>query len=223
MPTNPFASVRIEAISVADQVYDAVKDAIIEARLIPGSLANEVELSTRLHVSRTPLREALRKLEAEGLLHRRDGRLLIPDLSAEELADLYDIRARLEGLAARQAAERASEDEVVMLRQVAERIQTTVYASPREVLIHGEEFHTLVAEVARNRRNLAFLRMNLDHISRYRILVPEAGRPMFAADHLAIVAALEVRDPSAAERAAVNHVLQSRHRIAAQLNFEDRS
>lgn len=223
MSTNPFASVTIETVSVADQVYEAVKGAIISSRLAPGSLANEVELSTRLGVSRTPLREALRRLEAEGLLRRQEGRLFVPELLAEELADLYDIRARLEGLAARQAAERASEDEIVMLRQVAERIQATVYASPREVLIHGEEFHTLVAEVARNQRNLAFLTMNLDHISRYRILVPEAGHPMFAGDHLAIVAALEARDPSGAERAAVNHVLQSRHRIAAQLNFEDRS
>jgi DNA-binding GntR family transcriptional regulator len=94
--------------SIADNTADILRNEILEGVLAPGEAVTEPVLAERLGVSRTPIREAVTQLEAEGLMVRRNRRLIVVELSAQEAADVYETRIPLECLAARKAAETAS-------------------------------------------------------------------------------------------------------------------
>ena len=96
-----------------EEVYDALRRAIVQGELPRGRRVVETELAGRLGISRTPVREALRKLEAEGLLSKGPGsNLVVNDLSSKDVEETFSIRAVLEGFAARLAAERATPEQV---------------------------------------------------------------------------------------------------------------
>ena len=106
--------------------YELVLDAIDRGQFRPGDRLVESELAERLGVSRTPIREALQRLETQGVL-ARDGRsLIVAALDHDQLGELYVVRAELEGLAARLAAQHAAPEEVRVLRELARRDREVV-------------------------------------------------------------------------------------------------
>ena len=112
------------ALTLADRVFSQIQDAIVKGELLAGAKISEAELTTRYGVSRGPLREALRRLEARKLLTRIPHvGVRVVELSIAELLEMYQVREVLEGMAARLAAENASDEDVTGLKALLTRHQ----------------------------------------------------------------------------------------------------
>ncbi|MCT8140504.1 GntR family transcriptional regulator [Anaerobacillus sp. CMMVII] len=106
-------------LSTKDLVYMEIKDKIIKCELKPDQILNEEQLANELEISRTPLREALQRLEAQELIKRqKNGRLRVASISAEEVREMFNVRTLLEGLITREATLKATEEEVVKLEEI---------------------------------------------------------------------------------------------------------
>ncbi len=177
----------------------------------PGDRLVESELAERLGVSRTPVREALQRLETQGML-TRDGRsLIVASLDHNQLAELYAVRGTLEGLAARLAARHASDEEVRVLQAMAAEDRRLIGGDPRALARANKRFHRQIHLASHNR----FLIQQLDLVHRAMALMATTS---FAAEgrdvqglgeHEAIVQAIASRDGDAAEAALRNHISQA--------------
>lgn len=110
-----------------DVVFESLRKAIVEGSLKPGQRLMEVQLAEQLGVSRTPVREAIRKLELEGfviMLPRKGA--YVADMSVKDIIDVLEVRSALEGLAANLAAERMDEKEVENLKEISESLNVAM-------------------------------------------------------------------------------------------------
>ncbi|MAT16232.1 MAG: hypothetical protein CMJ46_13290, partial [Planctomyces sp.] len=167
--TTPLANLAttISRISLADEVYDTLVEAIVNGRLKSGESLNSVELSRQLQVSRTPVTEALQRLTFDGLVEQVNNRQArVAQLSLEEIEQIYEMRALLEGAAAERAATRLDREHVAGLIKEAKRLKARRKAVDwhEQAIDFDLRFHQLLAEAAKNQR----LR---DDIIRYRRLV----------------------------------------------------
>jgi DNA-binding GntR family transcriptional regulator len=188
--------------------YERLRAQIVDRSLAPGALLSEPELAEQLGVSRTPVREALRTLTAEGLAVKlSSNRTIVAPVSIEELGQVYDVRARLEGLIAADAARRVTPaDEQYLRRQVSlmERLRDD-YA---EVVRIGADFHDHLQAMSGNELAGNLLHIVRGHVDRYRALTTqEPGRSGTAVDeHRHVCEAVLSGDPERAERAMREHI-----------------
>ncbi len=187
--------------------YSLILAAIDEGVYKPGDRLVESELAERFGVSRTPVREALQRLETQSLL-TRDGRsLIVASLDHNQLAELYVVRAELEGLAARLAARHATREEVRVLCDMVEADRRLI-GDPRALSRANKRFHKQLHLASHNR----FLVRQLDLVHRSMALLATTsleadGRGAAALDeHAAIVAAIARGDGGAAETALQAHI-----------------
>lgn len=187
--------------------YTLILEAIDEGMFKPGDRLVESELADRFGVSRTPIREALQRLETQSLL-TRDGRsLIVASLDHNQLAELYVVRAELEALAARLAARHATEEEVRVLRDMVED-DRSLLGDPKALSRANRRFHTQIHLASHNR----FLVQQLGLVHRSMALLAltslaAEGRDEVAlAEHDAIVAAIEARDEAAAGERLRDHI-----------------
>jgi DNA-binding GntR family transcriptional regulator len=201
-----FADVQ-PARSLAGQAYARLREAIDAGELRPGMRLREEDLAARLEMSRTPLREAVRRLEVEGFFTRDSRTLVVMTLDHQAVSELYAMREVLEGTVAAFAARHASEGEVVLLRDLY-AIEAGLLARPQELARHNERFHSALYGAAHNR----YLLKALNALRDARALLgastlQDAGRATQAhAEHDAIVSAVEARDPARAEATARDHI-----------------
>lgn len=192
--------------------YDRLRGLIVDRSLAPGSLLSEPELAEQLGVSRTPIREALATLAAEGLaIKLSSNRTIVAPVSLEELEHVYDVRARLEGLIASDAAKRVTpEDEEFLLRQVSlmERLRDDYV----EVVRIGAAFHDHLRVMSGNALAGSLLHMVRAHVDRYRALTTqEPGRSSDAVDeHRLVCDAVLSGDAERAERVMREHIERAR-------------
>jgi len=192
--------------------YDRLRALIVDRSLEPGSLLSEPELAVQLGVSRTPVREALRTLTAEGLAVKlSSNRTIVAPVSIEELGHVYDVRARLEGLIAADAARRVTpDDERFLLRQVSlmERLRDDY----TEVVRIGADFHDHLRTMSTNELAGNMLHIVRAHVDRYRALTTqEPGRSSDAVDeHRLVCEAVLSGDPDRAERVMREHIEHAR-------------
>jgi DNA-binding GntR family transcriptional regulator len=191
----------------ADFVYTNVHEAISTGRLRPGDRVRESELATWLAVSRTPVRDALRRLESEGLVsHAARRGLVVTEFDAQQVVELYSLREALEGMAASLAARYASESEIRSLQDLIARQKLTTH--PMELAELNKQFHALLYHAARNRyliRALGGLSDSLAMLGDTTYSVP-GRRPAALAEHLKIIDALKRQDAVAADAAARRHI-----------------
>lgn len=187
--------------------YRLILDAIDTGSYRPGDRLVESELADRFGVSRTPIREALQRLETQSLL-ARDGRsLIVASLDHNQLAELYVVRSELEGLAARLAAQHAAPEEVRVLRAMLEDDRKIV-DSPDALSRANRRFHTQIHLASHNR----YLVQQLELVHRSMALLATTslavdGRGAAALnEHDAIVTAIEAGDGDAAYSALQNHI-----------------
>jgi DNA-binding GntR family transcriptional regulator len=197
-----------EAGTTADAVYEALRRSILDGELAPGKRLRSDALATELAVSRTPVREALRKLEAEGLVDASRSGLVVRALTEDDLTDISYIREALEGMAARLAAENATRADIEELEVLLEDMEA-VAARGDIAILRGltGEFHALVCRASRNRRLIQALAALLDQVRQVQssTLYME-GRPVDAiAEHRDLVRAIAGRDPERAEALARAH------------------
>ena len=187
--------------------YTLILEAIDTGTYRPGDRLVESELAERFGVSRTPIREALQRLETQSLL-TRDGRsLIVASLDHNQLAELYVVRAELEGLAARLAARHATEEEVHVLRDMVEA-DRRLLNDPRALSRANRRFHKQIHLASHNR----YLVQQLDLVHRSMALLASTslaaeGRGERAmSEHEALVEAIAARDGNAAYHALRDHI-----------------
>ena len=200
--------------------YDLVLEAIDRGAFRPGDRLVESDLADRFGVSRTPIREALQRLETHGVV-TRDGRsLVVSSLDHDQLGELYVVRAELEGLAARLAAQHAAPEEVRVLWEMARRDRALV-DRPEPLARANKRFHRQIHLASHNR----YLIQQLEMVHRSMALMATTslaaeGRGAKALEeHDAIIRAIEARDGAAAEaaiRAHISGAFETRLRLDAE-------
>jgi len=187
--------------------YSLILEAIDSGTYRPGDRLVESELADRFGVSRTPIREALQRLETQSLL-TRDGRsLIVASLDHNQLAELYVVRGTLEGLAARLAARHATPEEVRVLRDMLEA-DRALEGDPNALSRANRRFHKQIHLASHNR----FLVQQLDLVHRSMALlavtsISAEGRSRDTlAEHEEIVRAIEAGNGDAADKALRDHI-----------------
>ncbi|RRH69413.1 GntR family transcriptional regulator [Falsigemmobacter faecalis] len=187
--------------------YTLILEAIDAGIYRPGDRLVESELAERFGVSRTPVREALQRLETQSMLSRDGRSLIVASLDHNQLAELYAVRAELEGLAARLAAQHASEEEIRLLKGMV-REDRKLLGDPGALARANRRFHKQIHLASHNR----YLIQQLDLVHRSMALLASTslaaeGRDSAAlAEHEALVTAIAARDGDAACEALRRHI-----------------
>lgn len=197
--------------SRGEYVYQELRNAIQEGRYRQGERIREEDIAKSMGVSRTPVREALRRLQTRGLLEFAPGRGLgVAELSKQQVLELYALRELLEGAAARLAAQHATPTEVAYLRHMLSEFRQ-VGNNPKRLAQINQAFHRAICDAAHNR----YMLQSLNDLGDALALLQDTtfslkGRPQTAdIEHTAIVDAIEKRDADAAEMAAREHIRQA--------------
>ncbi len=210
--------------SLADALFEQLSEAIVRGDFAPGAKLSEPRLATRFGVSRGPLREAIRRLEERKLVVRtpRQGvRVVVP--SRALAIELFSIREVLEGLAAREAAHRASPDEIAELRTMLARHGEALRQPDAMVYWQATanaDFHFMVARIARNSHLFTLLCEQYYTLFRlyrmqHRIVPGRAQRALH--EHERIVDAIAERDGELAEMLMRRHVAAARAGLEANV------
>ena len=198
-------------------VFEALRDAIINGVLAPGERLMEVQMAEELGVSRTPVREAIRKLELEGyvmLLPRKGA--YVADFSSKSIVDVLEVRGVLEALAAGLAAERITDQELDSLERLLVRASECAQNSDLDRLIEVDtEFHDVLYKASRNDRLAQIVANIREQIQRFRATsLAFPGRMQRAVEeHKQIVDAIAERDTARAKRLAQQHIENSEDSI----------
>ncbi len=191
-------------------VLEALREAILNGTLQPRERLMEIQLADELGVSRTPIREALRKLELEGfiIMVPRKG-AYVADFSLRDLEDIFEVRKSLEGLAAELAAERVTEEELVKLEQLLKEKSKAIENNDMQKLLDVDTaFHEKLYEASRNERLRSMISNLREQIERFRIAsLQYPGRMKRSLEeHYQILDAIQRRDGETANRLAHAHI-----------------
>ncbi len=193
-----------------EAAFEKIKEAIIKGYFKPGEKLVEQTLAQEMGVSRTPVREAIRRLEAEGFVVSipRKG-VVVSRADKEEIVQLYSIRAELEGLAARWAIENADEDDIRKLDEAISRMEETAASGDLDGVVQSNAlFHDAIAQASKSRILCTLLKTLQDNIQRFRFQsLHLPGRPEAAlAEHKEIVAAIKEKKTEEADRLLKEHL-----------------
>lgn len=193
-----------------DVVFENLRTAILEGNLKAGQRLMEVQLAEQLGVSRTPIREAIRKLELEGLvvmLPRKGA--YVANMSFKDLIDVLEIRSSLEGLAASLAAERLREEDIAELERVAKEFETSVRETDIDnVLKKDVEFHEKIFLMANNKKLYQLITSLWEQVHRFRVTyVSNYDASLSLVDeHNRILEAIKSGDCELAKKYATEHI-----------------
>lgn len=193
-----------------DVIFDTLREAIIVGELKPGERLMEVQLAEKMGVSRTPVREAIRKLELEGLVEMlpRKG-AHVADLSVKDIMDVLEVRATLDGLASSLSASRINDDEIKELRHLLDQFISHVEKGNLQGSIKKDvEFHDVIYRSSRNEKLIQISNNLREQIQRFRVIYIKdySSTKELVREHNAIYEAIAGRDPEAAMRAAQIHI-----------------
>jgi DNA-binding GntR family transcriptional regulator len=206
--------------NMATEVYDELRRAIVEGVIRPNERLIESELALRLNVSRTPIRESMLRLAGDGLIVGRRRGWVVREHSPQEIREVFEIRAALEGYAARLAAERATDDELARLQSIHRATIDSLESADRsQLLASNEEFHEFVISTAGNGLLAEQIHRNSQHYFIHRIagfLSDDEVRASISG-HEELVTALVSREADRAERVARDRVIESLQKTLAKL------
>lgn len=207
--------------SSGEDAYVALYEAMLSGELKPGDRIREAEIAKMLGMSRTPVREAMRQLETQGLLsHQPRKGVTIRKLDHSAITELYLVRVTLEGMAAAEAARHASEAEIEALQDMVAS-DAMVQADPVRLSRTNRVFHQTIYRAAHNRfllDMLASLEVTMSLLGKTTLSLRDRPAPALE-EHRRIVAAIAARAPDDAEAAAKQHI-QAAHRARLRLLFE---
>lgn len=211
MERQPLVPIKLDNYKpLRELVFESLREAIITGQLRPGERMMEIQLAEEMGVSRTPVREAIRKLELEGLVEMipRKG-AYVAGLSLRDIADVFEIRRALEGLAAELAADRITDEELEKLERYLVIISEQIEAGDLERVVETDtDFHTLLYQASRNFRLSQIISNLREQIQRFRTTsLSYPGRMKNALEeHRKIVEAISSRDGEQARRIAQEHI-----------------
>ncbi len=212
-----------KTVSLEAKLYDHLKMLIVAGKLLPGERVVPEQLAQELGVSRTPIVSALKRLSQESLFEWRPRRgVVVRRLSLRELAQTFEIREVLEGLAARRAATRITDEQLHALRAIFDNVETEeTPANRQDYLLRDWKFHTSILEIGDSQP------LN-NSMKSLQVMVLAFGggvvRPirLSMAEHEPVFDAFAKRDPDAAEAAARRHINQSVLWLHAQADAQEK-
>lgn len=197
-------------LPLRDVVFNTLRQAILRGELSPGERLLEIHLANKLGVSRTPIREAIRKLELEGLVIMipRKG-AVVAEITEKSLRDVLEVRRALEALAVRLACEKIQPEEIEELKESAKEFEKAL--KTKEVTVFAEadvRFHDIIYRTTDNQRLIQLLYNLREQMYRYRVeyLKREESHPVLLAEHQYIIEMIEKRDAESAEEAICAHI-----------------
>jgi DNA-binding GntR family transcriptional regulator len=205
-------------LSSSERAYREIKEAILSGSLQPESRLVELSLAAEFGVSRTPIREALKRLIAENLVAIDPVRgTVVKGIDQREVEEVYAIREVLDGLAARLAARRIMDGDLSRLKSLMKIMESAVEEKRQNVLVQANvRFHEMIYQASGNDRLVALGQSITDFVRRFSATAFRSyERDVEVLDeHRALIDALERRDPDAAESAAREHMVKARSFLA---------
>lgn len=213
----------IESKPLREKIADKIRTDIIRGVFRNGERLVEPKLAKNLGISRTPIREALRQLEAEGFIEivpRRGA--VVKELTIKDIDDLYAIKANLEGLAARQATQNLTEEQLEILININKKFRAYADKNPEvsdEYLKDNIDFHNIFIAASGNEKLVDILDGLSKNFQRLKtMLVSDSNRAHIAVnEHKKIIDAFVAKDPDMAERTVRDHIISGweylKHRI----------
>lgn len=197
-------------LPLRDVVFNTLRQAILRGELQPGERLLEIHLADKLGVSRTPIREAIRKLELEGLVLMipRKG-AVVAEITEKSLRDVLEVRRALEELAMKLACERILDEEIEELKEAAKEFENALKTG--DVTVYAEadvKFHDIIYRTTDNQRLIQLLYNLREQMYRYRVeyLKRDDSHDTLLAEHQYIIETLERRDSDEAVKAVCAHV-----------------
>ena len=207
--------------SLGEGVYLKIKERIISGGYPDGYHLGETKLCDEFKVSRTPVREAISQLETDGLVKTLPNRItVVVAITKKDIADIYDIRMRLEGIAAKLAAINMTEADLEELGEIMELLDYHTLRNRTDKVVQSDlRFHDSIYRGSKSKILMQTLSMFREHIKRARnasLSINERAKKAFD-EHYAIYEAIKNKDPGKAEELAVLHIKNARENILKSL------
>lgn len=199
-----------EDMPLRDVVFQTLREGILTGELKPGERLMEIHLANRLGVSRTPVREAIRMLELEGLVTMipRKG-ACVASISKQDLQDVLELRRALDSLAVKLACERILPEQLRALQDAAKEFeQSTVSNNAKEIAQADVRFHDIILEATGNKRLIQMVNNLAERVFRYRLeyIKDRNNHAQLVKEHAKILEYIEKKDSEAAQRAIELHI-----------------
>lgn len=197
-------------LPLRDVVFKTLRQAILRGELQPGERLMEIQLANKLGVSRTPIREAIRKLELEGLvlmIPRRGA--VVAEITEKSLRDVLEVRAALEELAVELACDRIKAEDISRLREAAVEFKNVSKMGDVTALAEADvQFHDIIYGATENQRLIQLLYNLREQMYRYRVEYLKQGEiyATLIAEHDHIIDCIEKGDKEAAKQATNTHI-----------------
>ena len=223
--TSEFSVDMDEYLPLRDVVFNTLRRAILKGELKPGERLMEIALAERLGVSRTPIREAMRKLELEGLvvmIPRRGAQ--VANITEKDLNDVLEVRIALENMAIEKACARMTEREMEGLIRAAEKFEQGVEdGNPVNLAEADEAFHEIIYQASGNARLIQVLNNLREQIYRSRVeyLKEEDMRNQLVREHRELIRAIRERDVEKARELSFDHIENQRRAIINSIQTEE--
>ena len=221
---NDFSVDMDEYLPLRDVVFNTLRKAILKGELKPGERLMEIALAERLGVSRTPVREAMRKLELEGLvvmIPRRGAQ--VANITEKDLNDVLEVRIALENLSIENACARMTEEQLAELKKAGRYFEETIKGGNLVKLAEADvAFHEVIYKASDNRRLNQVLNNLREQIYRYRVeyLKEEETRNVLVKEHEEIYEAIKNRDVKKAQEISFRHIENQREAIIRSIRAE---
>ncbi len=204
-----------------EHVYVGIKNAIIGGEFEPGKRLIEEKLAEEMKTSRTPVREAIQKLEKEGLIYRLPrGGFAVKGVTEEEVDEVFGLRGILEGYAGYLATERMEQDEIRFLEEIIGKEEECLQDMNAEEFIRlDSEFHDALYKAAKNTRLYNLLNDLRDYMYRYRVIIQRYQRKAELAvqDHREMVASIKNKNARQVERLVRKHMTRGKDIIKKKI------
>ena len=205
---------KVTQVNLNQKAYVEIRRRILAGELNAKIPLSEYQLSSELELSRTPVREAFKRLESEGLLQSIPSRgTFVAELTSRDISEIYQVREQLEGFAARIAAERMSEEGIEGLEtEILLSNKLAAEARNIDILDSDIRLHKLIIASTKNSRLIAVLATLDDQMYRVRALFPQSSQWLedTLAEHTGIVKTIKAHDGPGAEKAMKDHLRSSR-------------
>ena len=209
------------SISLADQVFERLEAEILSGNYQRGEILTEMKLVADLGVSRTPIREALHRLEQEHIIANTQKGFLVVGVTQQDLMDIFAIRVRIEGTASRMAAERITDEQLAELRETLELQEFYVPRHDADhIKIYDSKFHQLIYRFSGSSVFYDTLMPLHKKVQKFRkaSVENESRAIQSAAEHRAIFEAIEAHDADLAEQRTVAHISNAADHILKRSN-----
>ena len=223
--TSDFSVNMNEYLPLRDVVFNTLRQAILKGELKPGERLMEIALAERLGVSRTPIREAMRKLEQEGLvvmIPRRGAQ--VANITEKDLNDVLEVRIALENVAIEKACARMTEEEMRRLWLAAKEFEHTIAEGNLVKLAEADvAFQEVIYQASDNKRLIQVLNNMREQIYRYRVEYLKEGetRDVLVKEHEELTKAIRERDVERAKQLSFQHIENQRMAIMRSIEAED--